>query len=566
MSFSKGENVGPYRIIEQLGQGGMATVYKAYHPALDRYVAIKALHPAIMEDPNFLSRFEREAKVVAKLEHPNIVPIYDFAEHGGQPYLVMKFIEGETLKARLTKGPLSKEEALRIVDAVGSALNYAHDRGYLHRDVKPSNVLISEDGGIYLADFGLARIAEAGASTLSGDMLMGTPHYISPEQAQGSLKLDEGTDIYSFGVVLYELVVGRVPFTSDTPFSIIHDHIYKPLPLPREVNPAVPELVERVLLKALAKNRVDRFQSVRDMVQSFRASVTGGDIGVLESEVKALEGSSIPPTVLAQTESQIDTGRPARFPDQEPSHRSTPQPVEAAKKSRSRWFWIAAGVVLTCFVLLLFIGALSENSSEPEIEGVDIPEKPIAEVLEPKDEPASFPEEHVRRAEALLKEGDTRAAYNEFVKAGDMFMEQDNYPAAVESYLRAADVQDELNLPDGRLLGKFTQALFLGAPEPPMWPLLERLYDGFPDRDLIQIAAARARLYAESPEVALEELGPVLERNPDSPFARAVQAEIHLTLGEPEIAREIVTALLEDAPLLPWFSEHLQRMKRMLSE
>ncbi len=143
MPFAIGENVGPYRVIQQLGQGGMATVYKAYHASLDRYVALKVMHAAFSEDPSFLARFQREARVVAKLDHPNIVPIFDFADHDGSPYLVMKFIEGETLKARLGRGPLARDEGLRIVDAVGQALSYAHGRGILHRDIKPSNVLLS---------------------------------------------------------------------------------------------------------------------------------------------------------------------------------------------------------------------------------------------------------------------------------------------------------------------------------------------------------------------------------------------------------------------------------------
>src|ERR1700690_334744 len=218
MSFNVGENVGPYRITEQLGQGGMATVYKAYHAALDRYVALKALHPAFGEDPNFQAPFQREARLVAKLEHPHIVPIYDYAEDEGRPYLVMKYIEGDTLKARLMKGPLSSKEITNVVESVGSALAYAHKQGILHRDIKPSNVLIGTDGQMYLADFGLARIAQAAESTLSSDMIMGTPQYISPEQAMGEKNLDEGTDIYSFGVMLYEMVVGRVPFNADTPF------------------------------------------------------------------------------------------------------------------------------------------------------------------------------------------------------------------------------------------------------------------------------------------------------------------------------------------------------------
>ncbi len=259
MPFQVGETVGQYQIIEQLGQGGMATVYKAYHAALDRNVAIKVLHPAFTEDPNFLARFQREARVVAKLDHPNIVPIYDFSQHDNQPYLVMKFIMGETLKARLSKKKLSLEEAMPILEKVGAALQYAHKKGIVHRDVKPSNVLLCEDGEIYLTDFGLARIAQSGTSTLTSDQMVGTPQYISPEQAMSKSDLDFRTDIYSFGVMIYEIVVGRVPYNADTPFAVIHDHIYTPLPLPRKVNPNVPERVEQVLLKALAKNPQDRF-------------------------------------------------------------------------------------------------------------------------------------------------------------------------------------------------------------------------------------------------------------------------------------------------------------------
>lgn len=270
MAFTVGETVGPYVLLEQLGQGGMATVFKAYHPALDRHVAIKALHPAFTQESNFLARFRREAQVVARLEHPNIVPIYDFAEHEGRPYLVMKFIEGETLKARLKRGPLSKEELQNVVVSVGAALDYAHKQGILHRDIKPSNVLLATDGRVYLADFGLARIAQAGESTISSDVMLGTPQYISPEQAMGQRDLDNGTDIYSFGVLLYELLVGQVPYNADTPYSIIHDHIYAALPLPRSRKPDIPEAVERVVLKALAKERDDRFTDIASMVEAWK--------------------------------------------------------------------------------------------------------------------------------------------------------------------------------------------------------------------------------------------------------------------------------------------------------
>ena len=330
MSFTVGANVGPYRIMEQLGQGGMATVYKAYHAALDRYVALKALHPAFGEDPNFEARFQREARLVAKLEHPHIVPIYDYAEHEGRPYLVMKFIEGDTLKARLGKGPLTSEEITNVVDSVGSALAYAHKQGILHRDIKPSNVLIGVDGQMYLADFGLARIAQAAESTLSSDMIMGTPQYISPEQAMGEKKLDEGTDIYSFGVMLYEMVVGQVPFNADTPFSIIHDHIYSPLPMPRSINPKVPELVQRVLLKALAKERADRYPNVDALVQAFKDAWV--DSGVpMQGTAITMRPASLKAAPASVT---VATNAAKRIP----SNKSAPQ--------RSPWLFIAGGIVL----------------------------------------------------------------------------------------------------------------------------------------------------------------------------------------------------------------------------
>ena len=164
-------------------------------------------------------------------------------------------------------------------------------KGILHRDIKPSNVLLTPDGDIYLADFGLARIAQSGESTLSTDMMLGTPHYISPEQAQGVKNLDAGTDIYSFGVVLYELSVGRVPFNADTPFSIIHDHIFTPLPLPRAINPKVPDAVERVLLKALAKDRKDRYPDVDSLVKAFLEAVR--EVGTAAAAPAKASGTTV---------------------------------------------------------------------------------------------------------------------------------------------------------------------------------------------------------------------------------------------------------------------------------
>ncbi len=274
MSFEVGESVGAYRITDQLGLGGMASVFKAYHAALDRYVAIKVLHLAFHDDPDFIARFRREARLVARLDHPNIVPVYDFAEYEGQPYLVMKFVEGETLKERMQRGGIFQEEILPIVEAVGAALTYAHHMNVLHRDIKPSNIMLARDGQIYLADFGLAKMTDSDAGTVA-ERLEGTPSYISPEQAQARPDLDVRTDVYSFGVMLYELMVGRVPFSADTPLATIREHLYSPPPLPRVLNPAVSEAMEQVLLKALAKDRSSRYRDVRSLVNAFRAALTG---------------------------------------------------------------------------------------------------------------------------------------------------------------------------------------------------------------------------------------------------------------------------------------------------
>ena len=274
MPFQPGERVGLYQIVAPLGQGGMATVFKAYHVALDRYVALKVLNP-VLKDPSFLHRFRREARFLGNLDHPNIVPIYDFSEHEGRPYLVMKFIEGETLMARIARSNLSAAEIMDVVEAVGNALMYAHSRGILHRDIKPSNILIDRQGHVYLADFGIARMMESKTESLTGDMIVGTPQYISPEQALGSKTINEGTDIYSFGIILFEMTVGCVPFNETSPVDVLQKHINAPLPSPSLLNPAITPVMEEVLLKALAKTPEERYRNVGALVCAFREALHG---------------------------------------------------------------------------------------------------------------------------------------------------------------------------------------------------------------------------------------------------------------------------------------------------
>lgn len=286
-----GQTLGQYQIIAQLGHGGMATVYKAYHLRLDRYVAVKVVHPMFTQDEAFLARFEREAQIVARLDHPHIVPIYDFDEYQGQPYLVMKFIEGATLKSILAEKTLSLADILKLVPPIADALDYAHRQGVLHRDIKPSNIMIDTAGIPYLTDFGLARMVKSGESSLSHDLLLGTPNYISPEQAQGKADITARADLYSLGIVLYELVTGQVPFSADTPFAVVHSHIYVPPLAPSTVNPAIPPAVDAVLMRALAKDPNARFESASEMVSAFSAAVRDADLNTFNAVREAMRAA-----------------------------------------------------------------------------------------------------------------------------------------------------------------------------------------------------------------------------------------------------------------------------------
>lgn len=205
MSDLIGREVGPGRILEQIGVGGMATVYKAYHATMDRYVAIKILPEQMSQDPELRERFQREAKVIAKLEHVHILPVHEYGQLGNRLYLVMRYVEAGTLKDRLAQGPMALADVIHILHQVGGALAHAHRMGILHRDIKPSNVLLDAQGDCYLTDFGLAKIMESSVRLTGSGVGVGTPAYMSPEQGQGE-EVDVRSDIYSLGVMLYEMV------------------------------------------------------------------------------------------------------------------------------------------------------------------------------------------------------------------------------------------------------------------------------------------------------------------------------------------------------------------------
>jgi serine/threonine-protein kinase len=258
--LERGKTLGQYEIITPLGQGGMASVYRAYQTNLDREVAIKVIAPQFANDPAFAERFRREARSIARLRHPNILTVYDAGEETGMLYLAMELVEGQTLKEELQGKGLDAERAARLISQVASALDYAHSKGIIHRDVKPANVLLDQDGRAVLSDFGIAKLVEANTQLTGTGVGVGTPDYMSPEQAMGE-ELDARSDEYSLGVMAYELLSGQRPFTGDTPIAIIMGHVSKALPSLHSINPKISKAVEQVVNRALAKKPAERYES-----------------------------------------------------------------------------------------------------------------------------------------------------------------------------------------------------------------------------------------------------------------------------------------------------------------
>ncbi|NDJ33862.1 MAG: serine/threonine protein kinase, partial [Chloroflexi bacterium] len=267
-----GQQFGPYEIVDVIGRGGMATVYRAWEPTVDRYVALKVLSHDILEDPNLLKRFQREARTVANLEHRAIVPVYAFGEHDGQPYIAMRYLDAGTLRKKLYYEEVTLGEAGRLIAQTAEALDYAHQRGVIHRDLKPSNILLDSVGNAYLTDFGIARILGSTSQITEGSGVIGTPSYMSPEQCQGKT-LGPASDIYALGAILFEIVTGRTPYQADAPLTVMYMHVRDPIPSVRAIDPTLPEALEAVLMQALAKKPQDRFPTAGALAEAFNHAI-----------------------------------------------------------------------------------------------------------------------------------------------------------------------------------------------------------------------------------------------------------------------------------------------------
>jgi serine/threonine-protein kinase len=265
--------IGRYEIKGELGRGGMASVYRALDPRFKREVAIKVLPREFLHDPTFRARFEREAQTIAALEHPAIVPVHDYGEENDQPYLVMRLMTGGTLAERLTHGPLSAEETVRVLSRLAPALDRAHSLGIIHRDLKPGNILFDGDGNPHIADFGLAKMMQSNTQ-LSGTGVMGTPAYMSPEQAKGEKEVDGRADLYALGAIVYQMLTGKLPYEADTPIAVALKHVTEPPPRLREARPDLPSAADTVIARAMAKTPDERFATAGGLSAALQAAMT----------------------------------------------------------------------------------------------------------------------------------------------------------------------------------------------------------------------------------------------------------------------------------------------------
>lgn len=264
-----GKRLGQYEIIDEIGRGGMATVYRARQSSINRIIAIKVLPPQFMHDPSFFERFKREVDVIAHLEHPHILPIYDYGEVNGLPFIAIRYLAGGSLADRLHAGPVPLAALEKPLAQIADALDHAHRQGIIHRDLKPANILLDEHNNAYLTDFGIARVLN---SSLTGSAIIGTPAYMSPEQAHGT-HVDARSDIYALGVVLFQMVTGREPFEAPTPVAVLLKQINEAMPLARTLRPDIPPDIDEVIQKATAKAPESRYQTATALSEAFYAAL-----------------------------------------------------------------------------------------------------------------------------------------------------------------------------------------------------------------------------------------------------------------------------------------------------
>ncbi len=372
-----GRQLGSYKIVEAIGQGGMARVYKGYHSDLARYAAIKMITWGLVEDKEFTTRFRREAQAIAFLRHPHIVTIYDFGKYEHGYYLVMEYIDGEDLEAHIAHGePLSPVAIQSVIAHIASALDHAHSNNVIHRDIKPSNIMIAKTGEAILTDFGLVMLPNSMGNTTIGASF-GTPYYMSPEQATSSAAAVPASDIYSLGVILFELLAGTPPYVSDSPLGVALKHVSEPIPNIQDFAPETPEAVKVVIEKAMAKDASDRFTTASEMAKTL-AQAWGN---------RALQLAEPAPLVPANIPLPVEAGV-----FNLPAHQPMPgdAPLRPIWQKRPQLVW---SILIILLLIILSIGVwfslrrpfetLASNVTQPPVVSAAITRTLTATVLPP---------------------------------------------------------------------------------------------------------------------------------------------------------------------------------------
>ncbi|MEK7863952.1 MAG: serine/threonine-protein kinase, partial [Chloroflexota bacterium] len=381
MTLQPGTRIGNYEVIEKIGAGGMGAVYKGYQTTLGRYVAIKVLPPQTAGDPAFAERFAQEARAIGKLRHPNIVTAFDFAHEGDVAFLVSEFVDGGTLADQLG-APLPLDYTMQLLAPIGAALDYAHARGIVHRDIKPQNILLTREGMPVLTDFGLAKIVGPGSGMTQAGSLMGTAEYMAPECASGAEVAGPAADQYALGLIAYQMLVGQHPFPADNPLSALMAHVHKPVPIPSTLGVTLAPGIEAALLKVLSKRPEDRYARSGDFVRALAGSLFNATAPLLGSSASTAGTTpSDPPTVAPiarASEPPIppllspsalvrppESAPPAPVPTPAPvtaTMATVPTPAAATTKQapwwRTRRILVVPGVIVLALVI---IGQLSER-------------------------------------------------------------------------------------------------------------------------------------------------------------------------------------------------------------